>query len=36
MSLTFTYNAAGQRTQMVDQTGFTVNYATMPSAGSRS
>ena len=27
MFLTFTYNAAGQRTQMVDQTGFTVNYA---------
>ena len=26
MYLTFTYNAAGQRTSMVDQTGFTVNY----------
>jgi RHS repeat-associated protein len=25
-SLTFTYNAGGQRTQMVDQTGFTVSY----------
>ena len=26
LSLTFTYNAAGQRTSMVDQTGFTTNY----------
>ena len=26
MYLQFTYNAAGQRTQMVDQTGFTTNY----------
>ena len=26
MYLKFSYNAAGQRTQMVDQTGFTVNY----------
>ena len=26
MYLQFTYNAAGQRTQIVDQTGFTVNY----------
>jgi RHS repeat-associated protein len=26
-SLSFAYNAAGQRTSMVDQTGFTVNYA---------
>ena len=25
--LQFTYNSAGQRTQMIDQTGFTVNYA---------
>jgi RHS repeat-associated protein len=25
--LKFTYNVVGQRTQMVDQTGFTVNYA---------
>ena len=27
MYLKFTYNAAGQRTSMVDQTGFTVDYA---------
>ncbi len=27
MTLAFTYNAAGQRTKMVDQSGFTVNYA---------
>ena len=29
-SLTFTYNAGGRRTQMVDQSGYTVNYAYTP------
>ena len=26
LSLTFTYNAQGQRTQSVDQSGYTINY----------
>ena len=34
MYLRFTYNAAGQRTSMVDQTGFTTDYMYDSWAGS--